>query len=62
MYMPEYYAEHDKEFKKRVADYFDPWDLIQYLGITSEDIIEAFEAEVFEAQEDIEELMGISHE
>lgn len=52
----------DKETKRRIADYFEPQDLIQFLGVTSEDVIEMFEAEVEELLEDIEELMGISHE
>lgn len=52
----------DKETKQRIADYFDPWVLVEYLGISTEDIIEAFEDEVEEKLAEIEELMGVTHE
>lgn len=47
-----------KETKKRLADYFEPEELVNYLGLTAEDIIEAFSDEVEEALEDLEEIMG----
>jgi hypothetical protein len=52
----------DKETKQRLADYFDPWDLVEYLGISVEAIVDAFESEIEERLEAIEELMGVSHE
>ncbi len=51
-----------KEVKDRVADFFDPWDLIEFLQISVEDVIEAFEDEIEEALDDVEELMGVSND
>jgi hypothetical protein len=48
----------DNETRKRIADYFDPWDLVEYLGISTEDIIAMFEDEVEERLDGIEEVMG----
>lgn len=45
------------EQEKRIADYFEPGELVEYLGLTSEDIILAFPEEVQDSLEDIEELM-----
>lgn len=50
----------DEETKKRIADFFEPWDLAEYLGITTLEIIEAFEDKVEEALDDIEELIGVN--
>lgn len=50
----------DREFKNRIVDYFDPWDLIEFLGVKTDDVIEAFEIEIEEAIDDIEELMGMN--
>lgn len=50
----------DNETKQRIADYFDPWDLVEYLGITTEQLVEALEAEVEERLDAIEELMGVN--
>lgn len=47
----------DEETIKRIADFFDPWDLVEYLQLKAEDIILAFPDEVEEALEEIEELM-----
>lgn len=57
MYMPEYYEELDKEAKQRIIDYFDAWDLVEFLGISTEDVVDAFEAEIEERLDDIEEMM-----
>lgn len=52
----------DNDTKQRIADYFDPWELIEYLGVSTADIIEAFENEVEEKLTEVEELMGVTHE
>jgi hypothetical protein len=52
----------DNETKTRLADYWDPWVLVEYLGISAEDIIEAFEDVVEERLDDIEDFMGIKRE
>jgi hypothetical protein len=51
----------DKETKDRLADYFDPWDLVEYLGISTMQIIEAFEEEIEAKLDAIEELMEFKH-
>lgn len=48
-----------KELKDQIIDFFDPWDLVEYLGIKIEDIIEAFEEDIEELEEEIEEFMGV---
>lgn len=52
----------DNDTKQRITDYFDPWDLVEYLGLTTEDIVAAFEDEIEERLEAIEELMGVSRD
>lgn len=41
----------------RVIDYFDAWDLVQLLGISTDDIVEAFGDEVEDKLEALEEVM-----
>jgi NTP pyrophosphatase (non-canonical NTP hydrolase) len=52
----------DNDEKKRIADYFDPWDLVELLGLTTEEVVEAFEDIIDEKLNAIEELMGVTHE
>jgi hypothetical protein len=52
----------DNDTKQRIADYFDPWDLVEYLGLTTEEIIEAFEDTIEERLASVEELMGVERE
>lgn len=49
----------DEETKKRIADYFDAWDLVEFLRLPTEKIVEAFEEDIEEALDDIEELMEV---
>lgn len=52
----------DEELKKRIADYFDSWELVELLKLETEDIVNLFEDEVLEKIDDIKELMGIDDE
>lgn len=52
----------DKEKKAMIADYFTAAELVEYLGVTSEYIVELFEEEIEEVLDDIDELMGVSDE
>lgn len=54
----------DNETKERIADYYEPWELVSFLGkkLSTRDIIDAFEDEVEDALSDIEEDMGVKHE
>jgi hypothetical protein len=51
----------DEETKERLADFFEGFELVEYLQIPVEDIIDAFEDKITEALEDIEELMQVKH-
>ena len=52
----------DEETKNRIIDYFDTWELAEFLTgrITIEAFVEAFEEEIEEALDEIEELMEFS--
>ena len=45
------------EDMNRVADYFEPWDLIQLLGLSTAEVVQAFEDEVRDALDDLEDIM-----
>lgn len=49
----------EQEVKKRVADFFESWELAEFLRIPAEEFVEAFEDEIENSLEDIEELMGL---
>lgn len=48
-----------KETKARIADYFEAADLVDFLQIKVEDIIEAFEEDLEENLDDIVDMIGI---
>lgn len=52
----------DKDVKARIADYFEAWDLVDFLQVSIEDVINAFEDEIEESLDDVEELMGVRDE
>ena len=43
----------DKETRAKIADYFEGFELIEFLQITVEDVIERFEDEIEEKLDDI---------
>lgn len=49
----------DEEIKGRIADYFDPWELVSFLGkrLSTRDIIDAFEDDIEDSLDDIEKEM-----
>lgn len=49
----------DVETKKRIGDYFEGFELVEYLQLTIEQVIEAFEDEIEENIDDIEEFIGV---
>lgn len=49
----------DTELRKIIADYFDAPDLVEFLGLKTEDIVEAFAEEIEDVLEDIEEMIGL---
>jgi len=47
----------DEMLKAAICDYFEAGDFATYIGITVEDMIEAFSDEVEDALNDLKELM-----
>ena len=45
--------------KEALIDRLDPWELVDFLQISIEDIIEAFEYEIVAKVDDLEDLVGI---
>jgi hypothetical protein len=51
----------EKELKERLADFFEADELVEYLVIPVEDIVEAFEDVIEERLDSILELMGVEN-
>lgn len=51
-----------EELRKAIADYFDAGDFAEFIGVSTEEIIEAFPDKVEEVMDEILELMGIDAE
>jgi hypothetical protein len=49
----------DRETKLRIEDFFEGFELVEFLRLPVEEIIERFEDEIEEALDEIEELMGV---
>lgn len=49
----------DRETKLRIEDYFEGFELVEFLQLPVSEIIERFEDEIEEALDDIEELMQV---
>jgi len=49
----------DRETKERLKDFFEGFELVEYLQLSIEDIIDAFEDEIEEHLDDIEEFIGV---
>ena len=47
-----------KDFKDMLIDRFEGYELVDYLRIQTEDIIDAFEDEIEERVEDLEEFLN----
>lgn len=47
----------DDMLRKAICDYFEAGDFAEYIGVTVDDLIEAFPDEVDDALDDIKELM-----
>lgn len=47
----------DDMLRRAICDYFEAGDFAEYIGVTVDDLIEAFPDEVDDALEDIKELM-----
>jgi hypothetical protein len=49
----------DAETRKRIEDFFEGFELVEFLQIPVSEIIERFEEEIEEALDEIEELIGV---
>jgi hypothetical protein len=49
----------DPETRKRIEDFFEGYELVEFLQISVSDIIERFEDELEEALDEVEELMQV---
>lgn len=49
----------DTETRNRIEDWFTGFELVEFLQISVEDVVDAFEDEIEEALDEIEELMGV---
>jgi hypothetical protein len=45
--------------KDRITDFFEPWELAEFLRVEIEDFIEAFEDNIEDALDDLNEIMGL---
>lgn len=52
----------NKELRNQLTDFFDKEELVSYLPITVEDILDSFEDEILEILDDLCEIMGIEPE
>lgn len=50
-------SKMDEMLRKAICDYFEAGDFAEYIGVTVEELLEAFPDQVSEALEDILELM-----
>ena len=49
----------DRETKLRIEDFFESWELAEFLQLPVSELIDAFEDEIESALDEIEELMGV---
>ena len=51
----------DEELRKIIADYFDAGDFAEFIGVSTMQLINAFEDEVMDNMEDIKEMIGLRY-
>lgn len=49
----------DKETRERIADFFDAAELVDFLQLKTSDIVDAFELEIEDALDDVEDMIGL---
>lgn len=49
----------DRETKERIADFFEAPELVDFLQVSIEDVIEALEDQIEENLDEIEEFIGV---
>lgn len=51
--------ELDKNTKNAIIDRLEGWELVDFLQISIEAVIEAFESQILENLEDVEDFVGL---
>lgn len=51
-----------EELKKILMDRFEGWELVDFLQVTTEEVIEAFEDKIDDNLEDVLDWVGLRHE
>lgn len=51
----------DRMTRDRIEDFFEGFELVEFLQLSVEDIIDAFEDQIEEALDEIEELMQVRY-
>lgn len=54
--------ELDDELKNHICDALEGFELVEYLDISIEDIVELFEDEILENLEDVLEFIGLKND
>lgn len=49
----------DKETRKRIEDFFEGFELVEYLQIPVDEVVDAFEEQIEENLDEIEEFIGV---
>ena len=49
----------DRETRKRIEDFFEGFELVEYLQIPVDEIVDAFEDQIEEALDELEEYIGV---
>lgn len=52
----------DRETKRRLADRLEGWEIVDFLQLSAEDIIDTFEEEIIQHLEDVLEFAGLRDE
>ena len=48
----------DEDFKNQLIDYFDSFELVELLGITTEEVVMAFEEQIEDNLEKLKDFMN----
>lgn len=49
----------DRETRKRIEDFFEGFELVEYLQIPVDEVVDAFEEQIEENLDEIEEFIGV---
>lgn len=48
----------DEDFKKQLEDYFDPFELVDLLGVSTGEVVDAFEEQIEDNLEKLKDFMN----